>query len=525
MKKIVELYRNILPAIGLTADQNDQIFVGGAELGNVHPLEIDGKGVYLPTEAFLKNSALREQIAFHPLAEDTLKKRSQVLTAIQNAYSWRLYTAGVMLIDALLTACIKQKNGEEISNPRLLSYISGNEACDEKVRLFFKKLSETISADPSKKLFSVYLRHGNEANDGSSRQCVISSPLVQELERIAAMGSSRTGGLTVWGVESPRKKDVELLANLIKTIFPGIENKSYTVGSNDKIAPYCDALFMSLREINQNIVDAAMALAKVEPVSSVIEYLCIDLTPVDVMLDSRDDYDIFRNSIIKTAYNDGDGWNTAIRNPSDSERPKTELPTQRGRQNNDEAKVEDPVAITKDVIINAIKAIPGTRQPLISGITEDDYRTVKPPRSRRDTGRNADYRGNHEDGRRPSSKNRRPVIDDFRNSREAAEMIQDLKQEKRDLERDRDLTGAREIELDIRDLYDILDDLERAERGGRGSRDRDRDDRGRDRDDRDRGRSSRYGSDDRPRPRPRAVESNDRSRRGRDDNDRFGRRR
>jgi hypothetical protein len=68
--------------------------MGGGELGECSPITIDNKHLYLPTEAFLKNSDLREQVAFHPLAEDTLKKRSPVLTAIQNGFNLRLYTSG-----------------------------------------------------------------------------------------------------------------------------------------------------------------------------------------------------------------------------------------------------------------------------------------------------------------------------------------------------------------------------------------------------------------------------------------------
>jgi hypothetical protein len=522
MKKVVELYQGILPAIGLTVGNNDQIFMGGGELGECSPVIIDNKHLYLPTDEFLKNSDLREQVAFHPLAEDTLKKRSPVLTAIQNGFNLRLYSAGAFLIEALLNACIKQKSGDAISNPRLLKYISGNEDCDEKVKTFFLNISKVIQADQSKKLFNVYLRHGNEANDGSSRQCVIASPLVHELERIASIGSSKTGGLKVWGVESPRKKDVELLANLIKTIFPGIENRSYSTGSNDKIAPYCDALFNALKPINEDIIDAAKALAKIEPVSSTIEYLCIDLTPVDNMLAMKEDYDILRNSIVKTAYNDGDGWNTQIRNPGSSDRPKTELPThtpsRHHEEDNQRERVEDPIAITKAVIANAVKPIPGTRQPLVTGVTEEDYRTVQKPR--RPTDRNAEYRGYDYPPRRESRSSvpARPHIDDFRDSRDASDALDELLRLKRDYERDRDWEAVRDVEDDIRELRKIRDRLEDEERPRRGY---DRDDRDRDRGGRDRGRDDRRGS----RPRPRAVEQDDRRRsRDRDREDRFGRR-
>lgn len=508
MKKVVELYKGILPAIGLTVGKDDQIFMGGGELGECGPVIIDNKKLYLPTDEFLKNSELRDQIAFHPLAEDILKKRSPVLTACQNGLNVRLYTSGVFLIEALLNACIKQKNGEEINNPRLLKYISGNEDCDEKVKVFFKKITEVIQKDTSKKLFNVYLRHGNETNDGTSRQCVISSPLVHELERVASIGSTKPGGLSVWGVESPRKKDVELLANLIKSIFPGIENRTYSTGSNDKIAPYCDALFNALKPINEDIISAAKVLAKIEPVSSMIENLCIDLSAIDDILAMKEDYDILRNSIVKTAYNDGDGWNTQVRTPSSVDRPKTELPSH-ARHEPRQEKVEDPVAITKTIIANSVKPIPGTRQPLVTGVTEEDYRTVQKPR--RSSDRNSDYRGYDYPSRSSRSEREnsrsRPRISDFRDSRDAEDAIYELEKTRRRLEDHRDYDALRDIEDDIREIRNILDRLKDEER----PRSRGYDGRQSSRDDR------------RGRPRPRAVDQY-RDRDDRDYEDRFGRR-
>ena len=39
------------------------------------------------------------------------------------------------------------------------------------------------------------------------------------------------------------------------------------------------------------------------------------------MLAAKNDYDIFRNSIVKTAYNDGDGYTTEIKRPTADSKP------------------------------------------------------------------------------------------------------------------------------------------------------------------------------------------------------------
>ena len=93
-----------------------------------------------------------------------------------------------MIIKSLLSACAKQKNGEEVSSPKLLKYLSGNEGCDEKTRQFFNNLTEVIEEDQSKKIFSVYLKFGGKVNGQEvSRQCSSASlhePVPYEQEEV-----------------------------------------------------------------------------------------------------------------------------------------------------------------------------------------------------------------------------------------------------------------------------------------------------------------------------------------------------
>lgn len=508
--------------MGLTVGEQDVVAIGGGELGVIQPIEIDNKKVYLPTDEFLNGKDLKDSIAFHPLAEDILKKRSPMLTAIQNAFHWRLYTASVFLIEAVISACIKQRKGENITDPRMLRYLSSNEECDEKIMQFFRKLTEVVQADSSKKIFNVYLRHSSD-NEGSLRQCSITSPLLAELERVAAIGSTRPGGLDVWGVQSPRKKDVMILANLIKSIFPGIEDKTYSTASSNKIAPYCDALFRALLLINEDINKAAIALATISPVKEAVEYLCVDLAAVELMLDKSDEWDIYRNSIIKTAYNDGDGWEREVRNPNATE-TKSE-PRRVVAENVDKrVKEEDPVAITKAVINKSIRPIPGTRQPLITNITEDDYRTVKRSRPEEDE-RNRSYYGNRREERRDDSRgsSRRsisytsinPRPSQYRTRREVEDDIYKLEDLRRDIRLDGDRRSLEDLDYDLETLDKILADFDyesrRDSRGYHGG-ERYRSGRG---NERDSGRGFRH-------PREADYENRSRSSRG-EGQDRFGR--
>lgn len=525
MKKVVALYQGILPAFGLTVDEKNQIFVGGGELGNRRAVEIDGKFVYLPTEEFLKDSAFRDQIAFHPLIENVLKTPSQMLHLLQQALTSRLFAAGTIVIESLLRTCAKQKKGEEISSPKLLKYLSGNEQADEKTLHFFKDLIKMMEEDKSKKLFSVYLKFGGKLNGKEvSRQCSITSPLLDALERVHAIGTAKSGPATVWGVEAPRKKDVELLINVIKSAFPKLEEKGYTRGSVSKIAPYCEALFDATMAINEDVIEISKALAKQDPAAEVITYLLVDLEPLNEILATQDEWDVYRNTIMKTAYNEGEKWNSEAPKGGSAAVPDYQIVKETAPGTTVPAHAADPQtpqpAITKTIIANQVKRIPGTRQTLVT-LPEDEQGPLTRTRpSRYDDreerrgfergdyhGRTSRFEGREESRDRGYS---RRIDPRDMTERELEERERALKNEIIDIDRH----GTSSERAEIRYLEDDLADIQKE----LNYRLRDRDDRGRrGYEERDRGSSRRegrsYGRQSSSRPIPRVVEN---QRRGRD---------
>lgn len=507
MKKVVELYKGILPAFGLTVDENDRIMVGGGELGGLIPLEIDGKNLFIPTDEFLKNSEYREQIAFHPLIENVLKQPSQVMLTLQQALAGHLYVCASTVIEALLNACVKQKNGEEISSPKLLRYLSGNEQCDEKTKLFFNNLIKEIEKDTSKKIFSVYLKFGGKVHGHEvARQCSITSPLLEALERAQAMAVAKSGPISVWGVEAPRKKDIELLINVIKSAFPLIEEKGYTKGSVSKMAPYSEALFEATLAINMDIMEAAKALAKQEPVTSLASYLLIDLSPLVEMLGTTSEWDMYRNTIMKTAYNEGEGWNTTA-NPT---APVKDYKVVSAVPNSPTEPATDVAAISKVIIANQIKRQPLTRQTLVT-LPEEEQGPLGHVNRRSNYQGNVASRGFSKDEHRPTGR-----FEERRNDRKDPRDMSDrdlddyerwLSDEIRYIER----SGTREEKDALRDMDRDLDDVRRElddrRRNSSSSRYDDRSS-GRPRyEDRDRPHNDRrYGTQD-SRPVPRVLES------------------
>lgn len=474
MKKVVELYKGLLPVFGLTTNAENKIYIGGGELGCLVPLEIDKKNIYLPTEEFLKNSDYRDQIAFHPLIENSLKQPSQVLITLQQALTNHLYIAGNTIVQAMLTACTKQKNGEEISSPKLLKYLAGNEGADEKTKAFFKGLLTQIESDSSKKIFSVYLKFGGKVNGVEvSRQCSITSPLLEALERAQAIGTAKSGPIKVWNVEAPRKKDIELLINVIKSSFPLLEEKGYTKGSVNKIAPYCEALFDAALTINRDIVDISKALAKQDPVTSLADYLLVDVAGIEEILATTSEWDVYRNSVMKTAYNEGDGWNSSRGNATSNSDYSVV------KESVEEDVADDPVAITKTLIVNSIKRVPGTRQPLVTlpeSERESMEHSTSRPRYNREVRKGFERGEGQGSGRFNEARSYRNTDPRDLSYNELMDSIDDLKDYIRDVDRNgtrEEREGLRSLERDLDDLMDERrrrdrrDEEKRDDRGGR----------------------------------------------------------
>lgn len=389
MKPVVQLYKDLLPCFGLYADSDDIIRIGGGELGKVRDFLVDGKEVYLPTDEALKNANFKNKVAFNPLAENILKRRSKMLTELQNCTKHRLFSASYILIETLLHAAASQKNGTlKSTSPELLKFLVGLEDVTDDTEKFFSGIIDKIESEKeaSRSIFNIYLKHGGVIKgEKYLRICSVTSPLVKALEDAMVRGTAKSGPVDVWGVTPKRKMDIGVLLRVIKTVFPLIETEGYTVGSNDKFTPYCDSLFQSIQLINKDIRYATTQLASVEPCKSTVDYLMVK----DDFLDDIDDFSMLQNGVIITEYNDGDGYiggddhRSDIIDRSTVNQPSTPTPSYYAS-----ARAVDAPPVMELVTPSAtppqpIQRIPGTRQPLVD-VPEELYRTD--PEQRRRSG-------------------------------------------------------------------------------------------------------------------------------------------
>lgn len=501
MKAVVQHYKDMLPSLGLYVGDDNIIRMGGGEMGKLHDFMVEGREVYLPTDEALKDATFKEKVAFNPLAENVLKKRSHMLTAIQASLQTRLFTVGFLLISTLLNAAASQKNGTLKSTaPDLLKFMVGLEDVADETGKFFSALADKMNAkDSSRSLFNVYLKHGGQIKgEKYLRICSITSPLVKALEEAQVRGAAKSGAIDVWGIVPKRKMDVSVLLRVIKTVFPLIETEGYTTGSNDKQAPYCDALFQSVQILNKDIRYATTHLAYVEPCKSAVDYLLVN----DDVFNDMDDYAMLKNGVIITSFNDGHGFvGEVVRNELSDQplhhQPKSPEMSFSGKQGTAPQTTyveQEPMVQSPKVVLNPVVRIPGTRQPLVD-VPEEEYRTQ--PEDRRRGG----FQRSYEPAVRGFS---HPTQNAGANPYGGQPRVYDL-----ELQLERALERAQDLE----------DELRSSRRRGYSHRD-DYDDDYED----DRGYSSRRGSS-RGRPIPRAVTETIRSRRdGRDrERDRFGR--
>jgi hypothetical protein len=236
MGVLIELYKNILDYAGLSVDGDGHVLIQHDK--DRSPVTIDGKELVLPTPEILKRPHHGEQVIFHPLAENTLrKKESEVILKLKSALNVRMNYLFGILASQLLGLCLnKELHGKFTpSQSELLVLLKD---VDETSRVNFTKLMVKLLGNDYEKVFlNVFLHKGGTVRGQRyARAGIMSFPFYRML---------KDKGTEIEGIKI-RNKDVEIYSKIYKFIFPLIdEPEAYNYGSNSDIAPYTDALLMT----------------------------------------------------------------------------------------------------------------------------------------------------------------------------------------------------------------------------------------------------------------------------------------
>lgn len=242
MSKLLDIYENILDYAGLgSSRQNGMIYFKMDDTRE--PVTIQSKQLVLPTDDILKNPDPEHQIIFHPLAENTLRKESQVIMKLKSALNVRMNYLFAILGTQLFDLAMDKNVGDKMT-PDQLELLRIFKDVDMTAKTNFLSIVKFVLEENYEKSFiNVFLKKGGLYHGKKyARVGVITFPLYEKFKEQGTNSLTDKNGK----VKKLREKDIDLMIKLYEFIFPGIEvPEAYSFGSNSNVAPYLDSLMSS----------------------------------------------------------------------------------------------------------------------------------------------------------------------------------------------------------------------------------------------------------------------------------------
>ncbi|MNP89048.1 hypothetical protein D3C85_14440 [compost metagenome] len=219
------------------------------------PFTIHGKRVVLPTTENLR-SPEDNTIVYHPLSENITRSESDVLKALRDTIMYQLTMRSVTLIDELgrVAATASEHKRLDAASQKYLRKLGD---LDERAYEFLHKAIIRVGPEPEKRLISISLRKGKQA-DGVLRQASFKFPVLDSIINESP---------DLLGVKYPSKKARAVIRTLFEVVLgDGDVRASFDYGSKNLSAPYFDALmnafFNMATHLNQVIETHRKLLGK-----------------------------------------------------------------------------------------------------------------------------------------------------------------------------------------------------------------------------------------------------------------------
>ncbi len=231
--KILDIYSSILSYSALHVDEDGRIYGRLTKSLKETYVEIEGESLVFPIQKQF-NDPNQNKYYFHPLSENFLRGKSEVITVLEQWISTRLNFVTAVLAQSLLTLLgspeLHRRLNEEQAS--LLMAISDT---DKKSAVEWSDLMRKVIKKSSTGGFvKLYLKHTGVINKESyARVGVITFPFYEEL-----VNGEYDKNLRV--------KDRAAFQKLMEFIFPGINKPmSYSFGTRTQVSPYLHALMGS----------------------------------------------------------------------------------------------------------------------------------------------------------------------------------------------------------------------------------------------------------------------------------------
>lgn len=235
-KKLTTIYREVIEDLGfdVTGTGRVQFVLAGVE----SPFTIKKKALVLPTDEWLKDPDWENTIPFHPLSENTKRKKSEVIEALTAMVSNRIYQGTADLLQfifelALNTDAHKTLTPEQRDVLRKLPNVSERTVADVH-KLLRSKL--TFKGETAFANFYVK-RSGMWRGEEYSRVAVVTFPLAEQ---------ESNEDKKIFDILF-RVGDRRALFDILRWIYPGFDNplENYSYGSRSSVAPNFHALMMA----------------------------------------------------------------------------------------------------------------------------------------------------------------------------------------------------------------------------------------------------------------------------------------
>lgn len=239
-KKLTTVYSEIQEALGFNLTSKGEVYFELA--GVVTPYTINKKQLVIPTDEWLKNPDWENTIPFHPLSENTQRKKSEVQESLTLAVSNRVYQVTAHLIHflfelALNTDAHKTLTPEQRDVLRVIPNVDARTVAD-----VHKLVRGKLSFKGESTLINIFVkRNGLWKGEEYPRVAMVTFPITEQ---------ESNSDKKIFDVPF-RVRDRAAFFDLLRWIYPGLDNSIdvYSYGSRSSIAPNFHSLMMAFASL------------------------------------------------------------------------------------------------------------------------------------------------------------------------------------------------------------------------------------------------------------------------------------
>lgn len=416
-KPTEKIYDEVRQALGFGEDEHHGWTIKVSD-SHVEPLTVKGQQIITPYPDVLKNPNWKKYIAFHPLAENSRRKKSIIFERLQSFVSVRLRSVILTLLGKMSEIALHTELHDSLSVDQRAFLTIFEKANDKTLKKFSSLFKKMLEASPGEnELISVFVRRsGTWKGEDYARLCTISFPVMQE---------EYVEGGKVYDVDL-NKSNKTIFFEALRYLLPGIDNvEHYCYGSRSDVAPNFHSLMMAFNSVASDLnkvtklldsIETAWAGDESNEATSDIKESCYILTSWAAQMPYLHDH---RDTIPVLDGNDGEVSQDDVDKEREAKARREERESRNDRR---------PVVRAED------------RNPFTRSVPRDDDRNDRRDDRRRDSRRDErDY-----DRRRDRDYDR---DDDRRRTRSRRSYRDDRDYDRRD-DRDRDYDRRRDRDED-----------------------------------------------------------------------------